>query len=309
MIRFEGVHKAFGSKKVLNGLDFELKPGSVTGYLGPNGAGKTTSMRILTNALQADQGQVLLDGTPTTELTHEAFKKIGYLPEHTPLYPDLTVWEFLEFSARVRGMSAPATKHRVGELVEPCGLKAVLGQAIATLSKGYRQRVGLAQALLLDPPILVLDEPTTGLDPNQIREILKLIGELGREKTVLLSTHILSHVPTLCDQVLVLNQGHIVFNGTPQAMAERDPDRSRLSLVTAHAPEQFQKLMESCAQVQQVQVETQHRYTLIGSWQNASNVRLLAEFLQKHQIPILELSPEPLSLDRAFHHLTEEVSP
>ena len=191
MIHVEHLHKRFGPVHALDGVSFDIARGEVVGLLGPNGAGKTTAMRIITGFLPADEGTVTIDGIPVAEGTVESQKLIGYLPENAPLYADLEVTEFLDYIARLRKLPREKRRESIREMVDICGLSEVLGRPIGQLSKGFRQRVGLAAALIHHPPILILDEPTSGLDPNQILEIRRLIKEIGRERAVILCTHIL----------------------------------------------------------------------------------------------------------------------
>lgn len=202
--------KRYGLQQAVDAISFEVKPGEIVGFLGPNGAGKSTTMKIATGYLPPTAGQVLVGGYDVAVQPMEAKKITGYLPEHNPLYLDLYVHEYLHFIGKLYGMRGAQLKNRVGEMVELCGLTGEQNKRIESLSKGYRQRVGLAQALLHDPAVLILDEPTTGLDPNQLTEIRKLIKDVSRNKTVIFSTHIMQEVQALCDRVVVINKGAIV---------------------------------------------------------------------------------------------------
>ena len=213
MISVKSLTKHYGEVRAVEGISFEIKKGEVVGFLGPNGAGKTTTMQMLTGYLMPTSGTALIDDIDVVAEPVEIKRRIGYLPENTPLYEDLTVYEFLSFIAGVRGLNGSATR-TIKKTAEICGITGVINQSIGTLSKGYRQRVGLAQAILHDPQILILDEPTTGLDPLQIREIRSLIKELGKEKTIILSTHILPEVEQTCSRVLIINQGRIVADSS-----------------------------------------------------------------------------------------------
>ena len=205
-ISVQEVTKIFGKQKALNGVSFEIKTGEVVGFLGPNGAGKSTMMRILTTFYLADEGIALVNGTNVKKNPIEVQKNIGYLPEHNPLYTEMYVREYLKFHAEAHNCRID----RVTEVIEQTGLFPEAHKKIGQLSKGYRQRVGLAAALLHNPKVLILDEPTTGLDPNQLIEIRKLIREIGKEKTILLSTHIMKEVEAVCDRVIIINKGEIV---------------------------------------------------------------------------------------------------
>jgi ABC-2 type transport system ATP-binding protein len=216
MIEVEGLSKRYGRHTALDGVSFAVRQGEVVGLLGPNGAGKSTTMKILTCYVSATNGRASVGGFDTFDNPLEVREQIGYLPENCPLYPDAEVTGFLEFCAQVRGIAPKARKVALERVVSDCSLEAVRRRPIGQLSKGYRQRVGLAQALLHNPPVLILDEPTSGLDPNQIRDILGLIADLGRERTVIHSTHILSEVEATSDRVLIINKGRIVAEGAPR---------------------------------------------------------------------------------------------
>ena len=200
------ISKSFGSQKALNNVSFEIKKGEIVGFLGPNGAGKSTMMKILTTYSKADTGEAFVNGFNVLAKPKEVQKCIGYLPEHNPLYKDMYVKEYLAFNAEVYKIS----KNRIDQVIEQTGLSAEAHKKIGALSKGYQQRVGLAAALLHDPEVLILDEPTTGLDPNQLIEIRKLIKQIGKKKTILLSTHIMKEVEAVCDRVLIINNGTLV---------------------------------------------------------------------------------------------------
>jgi ABC-2 type transport system ATP-binding protein len=221
MIEVKGLTKRYGRALAVDNISFSIQKGEVVGLLGPNGAGKTTTMKMLTCFISATSGQASIAGFDTFDHPLEVRKQIGYLPESCPLYLDMDVVAYLSFSAEVRGIPSSKRKAAVDRVVASCDLGKVTGKLIGHLSKGYRQRVGLAQALLHDPAVLILDEPTSGLDPNQIRDILKLIASLGKEKTVIHSTHILSEVEATSDRVLIINNGRIVAQGTPQELVAR----------------------------------------------------------------------------------------
>jgi ABC-2 type transport system ATP-binding protein len=218
MIDIRGLTKRFGTTEALKGLSFEVPKGQVVGFLGPNGAGKTTTMRILAGYSTPTAGSAKVAGIDVTQDTVSARKLIGYLPESNPLYEEMMVVDFLRFTAEVRAVAPGDRTQRIKRAVERCGLGQVLGKDIGQLSKGFRQRVGLAQAILHEPELLILDEPTSGLDPNQIVEIRALIKELGQEKTVILSTHILSEVQSTCSRVLIINDGRLVADDAPERL-------------------------------------------------------------------------------------------
>jgi len=213
--------KKFGAQRAVDNISFEVKTGEILGFLGPNGAGKTTTMKILTCYMAPSDGDAKVNDLSILEYQDEIKKKIGYLPENNPLYHDMPVLEYLKFVADLQGVPRGKIQDRIGEMVYVCGLNVEKHKKIGELSKGFRQRVGLAQAMIHDPEILILDEPTTGLDPNQIVEIRKLIKEIGKQKTVILSTHILPEVEATCDRILIINKGKIVADGTSDMLRKR----------------------------------------------------------------------------------------
>jgi len=221
MIRVQHLHKSFGGVHAVAGISFDVTKGEVVGLLGPNGAGKTTTMRIITGYLKSDSGTVTVNGVSIEDGKKDAREFIGYLPEHAPLYSDLEVTDFLTYVAKLRGIPKGEIKKRISEMIDTCGLGDVVGRSLGKLSKGYRQRVGLAAAMIHHPPILILDEPTSGLDPNQISEIRSLIREIGRERTVILSTHILKEVEATCSRALIISDGSLVGHGTLDELVHR----------------------------------------------------------------------------------------
>ena len=209
-LEIQNIHKRYGNHQAVRDLSFSIEEGQIMGFLGPNGAGKSTTMKIICGFLSADEGSVRIGGFDILSDRIHAQQQIGYLPESNPLYPELRVAEYLTYCAKIRGLGRAQRTAAMDKVIKLCGLTERRKQSIGELSKGYRQRVGLAQALLHDPPILILDEPTTGLDPNQIGEIRNLIREIGKKKTVILSTHILSEVQATCDRVVIINKGERV---------------------------------------------------------------------------------------------------
>ena len=230
MIEVRGLVKKYGPERAVDDISFEVHQGEVLGFLGPNGAGKSTTMKVITCYLPPTEGTVVVDGIDVREDSLSVRQRIGYLPESTPLYRDMTTYGYLEFIAAMRGVEASVIPSRIAEMSEVCGLGEVLTKRIEALSKGFRQRVGLAQAMIHDPAILILDEPTSGLDPNQIVAIRELIKAVGKEKTIVLSTHILSEVQASCDRVLISNRGKLVADGTPQDLQESFGGGQRISL-------------------------------------------------------------------------------
>ena len=224
MIEVKGLVKNYGSTRAVDGVSFTVRRGEILGFLGPNGAGKSTTMKLITGYLRPDAGTAVVNGHDVTRDSLAVRRNLGYLAESAPAYPEMTVGEFLDFIAAMRGYRTPTAKaERIGHVVGLCHLQAVLGQTIETLSKGYKQRVGFAQALLHDPPVLVLDEPTDGLDPNQKNEVRAIIRQLAAAKAVILSTHILEEVDAICNRVIIISRGRVVVDETPEALHARQP--------------------------------------------------------------------------------------
>src|SRR5687768_16927187 len=220
MINIENLVKTFGTKRAVDGLSFNVERGEVLGFLGPNGAGKSTTMRMITGFMPPTEGRVSVGGHDVTEAPLEAKRLIGYLPENAAAYSDMSVEGFLNFAAELRGLSGGARRKALARVVELCFLDSVLHQSIDTLSKGYRHRTCLAQALIHDPDVLIMDEPTDGLDPNQKHEVRNLIRELGRNKAIVFSTHILEEVDAACTRAIIIDRGRIVANGTPEELRD-----------------------------------------------------------------------------------------
>jgi len=224
MIKVENLVKAFGPKLAVNDVSFTVERGEVLGFLGPNGAGKSTTMRMITGFIPPTSGRITIGGYDVLEDPLPAKRLIGYLPENAPGYADMTVHGFLNFAAELRGLQGDARKKAIHRAAELCLLNNVLYQTIDTLSKGYKHRTGLAQALIHDPDILIMDEPTDGLDPNQKHDVRNLIKRMGENKAIIFSTHILEEVEAACTRVIIIDRGKIVANGTPQELKSRSPE-------------------------------------------------------------------------------------
>ncbi len=238
MIEVKNLTKAYGSFVAIRDVSFKAERGQILGFLGPNGAGKTTTMRIITGYMPATSGTVVIDGLDIFTQSLQARRRIGYLPENPPLYSDMRVDGYLRFVARLRGVSRSALEEALARVVEVCGLSEVAHRICGQLSKGYRQRAGLAQALIHSPPVLVLDEPTIGLDPRQIHEIRELIRSLARERTIVLSTHILPEVSQICDRVVIINEGRVVLEESLASLpAGMTLEEVFLDAISKEAPE------------------------------------------------------------------------
>jgi ABC-2 type transport system ATP-binding protein len=242
MIKIENLAKSFGAKRAVDGISFNVERGEVVGFLGPNGSGKSTTMRMITGYYAPDAGSVSVGGHNVAESPLEAKRLIGYLPENAATYPDMSVRGFLEFAAELRGLTGGAKRKAVARAVERCFLASVLHQSIDTLSKGYRHRTCLAQALIHEPEVLILDEPTDGLDPNQKHEVRNLIKELGRTKAVVFSTHILEEVDASCTRAIIIDRGRIVAQGTPDELGRPlDEVFRRLTLPDTATPDKVKQ--------------------------------------------------------------------
>ena len=304
-IEIENVSKYYGYQKVLDNVSFKVKPGEILGFLGPNGAGKTTTMKIITGYITMDSGDVTIEGKSVK--TGETKSSIGYLPENNPLYLDMPVVDYLRFSAKLQGVEKQNIENRVREMIRLTGLNKEKHKLIGELSKGYRQRVGLAQALIHDPDILILDEPTTGLDPNQIIEIRELIKKLGQEKTVILSTHILPEVEATCDRILIINKGKIVANGTSENLRQQAEGKNILK-IRLEIPENdlvIQKLKE-LPSVEEV-IEDKNGITGkfdIKSYKGLTSNREIFDLCAKNNWPIVEMIPIETKLEDVFRDLT-----
>jgi ABC-2 type transport system ATP-binding protein len=253
-IVIENLTKKYGNQKAVDNISLRVATGEILGFLGPNGAGKTTTMKIITNFIAADEGNVYIGGKSLTDNPHEIKKHIGYLSENNPLYQDMPVIDFLNFCASIQGIEKSRIPGRVAEMIRTTGLNREKHKKIGELSKGYQQRVGLAQAIIHNPEILILDEPTSGLDPNQIAEIRKLIRELGREKTVILSTHILPEVEATCDRIFIINKGKIVADGTAETLRKQAQGSDILRIkVEDGDPNQIFKSLQSLKSVSMVE--------------------------------------------------------
>jgi ABC-2 type transport system ATP-binding protein len=249
MIEACGLTKTYGKFAAINSVSFSIPRGQVCAFLGPNGAGKSTTMKILTGYLTPTSGQARIAGIDVNANRMEAARRLGYLPENGPLYPEMTPLGLLRFFGRARGLTGSRLQQRMEEVILRCALEAVVEKSIRKLSKGYRQRLGMAQVLLHEPDVLIMDEPTTGLDPNQIIEMRRTIRELGQEKTILLSTHILQEVEAVASRVLFIHRGRIVFDGEPGQMRERwDTLEAAFQALTNGTPAQPGQALETAAQ-------------------------------------------------------------
>ncbi|CAL2090133.1 gliding motility-associated ABC transporter ATP-binding subunit GldA [Tenacibaculum sp. 190524A02b] len=297
-IELSSISKHYGTQKAVNNISFKAGKGEIVGFLGPNGAGKSTTMKILTGFIKPTEGAVLVNGIDVIVNPIEAQKNIGYLPEHNPLYLDMYVKEYLQFQASIHKIG----KNQIAEVVKKVGLEIESHKKIQQLSKGYRQRVGLAAAILHDPEVLILDEPTTGLDPNQLVEIRELIKELGKNKTVLLSTHIMQEVEAVCDRVIIINKGVIVVNTPLQDLKTSNQQTIKVTF-DYKLEEQFIKRLPNI---------TTFKNTSENNWiltfDSSEDMRpVIFDFAQENGLKILGLNKENKNLESLFQELTNNT--
>ncbi len=305
-ISVQNLTKEYGPQKAVDGISFQVKSGEVLGFLGPNGAGKTTTMKIITCYMAPSNGDVTIGNYSISTDQHKIKQHIGYLPENNPLYLDMPIMEYLQFSAAIQGVVKSKISDRVKEMVRVCGLDKEKHKMIRELSKGYRQRVGLAQAMIHDPAILVLDEPTTGLDPNQIVEIRELIRQLGREKTVLLSTHILPEVEATCDRILIINDGQIVADGAPEELRKQTSgsEISRVRIVDGDNDVIYNALKEldTIELVDLLEATTSHFQ--VESKAGMQSRRAIFDLCVQNNWVMMEMVPIERNLEDVFRNVT-----
>ncbi|MBL7888733.1 MAG: gliding motility-associated ABC transporter ATP-binding subunit GldA [Bacteroidia bacterium] len=302
-IKVENITKQYGEQKALNNVSFEVNTGEIVGFLGPNGAGKSTMMKILTCFIPQTSGKASVCGFDVAEESLEVRKQVGYLPEHNPLYLDMYVKEYLEFIAGLHHIKN--VKERIAEMIEITGLQVEQKKKIGALSKGYRQRVGLAQALIHDPKVLILDEPTTGLDPNQLAEIRNLIIEVGKQKTVMLSTHIMQEVEAMCDRVIIINRGEIVANDETSSLQRTSQAENGYSIIV-----EFDKPTSKTA-LKNINFVTDAKNTKDNIWllevRTDKDIRPdVFQFAVSSGLAVLMLNKEEQKLEDVFKQLTKK---
>ena len=308
MIKVKNLTKKYGSNVALDNVSFSVKSGEIAGFLGPNGAGKTTAMNIITGYLSSTSGTVTIDGFDILDQPTEAKKRIGYLPEIPPLYPDMTVNEYLEFIYELKRATQKKESH-FNEICELTGISGVRRRLIKNLSKCYRQRVGIAQTLVGNPPVLILDEPTVGLDPKQIIEVRSLIKKLGKKHTVILSSHILSEVQAICDRIIMLNNGRLVADSTSQSLSDRLTDGNSLIVRAVGKSTEIQAVLNSvktvkrCEKLSESGEEAEFSVTLSGT-ENARQDIFFAMAAKK--LPIIEMKQREYSLEDIFMSLVDK---
>jgi len=303
-ISIQNLTKRYGGQKAVDRISFEVKTGEILGFLGPNGAGKTTTMKMITNFLEVDEGEILINGRSALDGSFKG--SIGYLPEHNPLYEEMPLMDYLAFCADLQNVSKSVLMDRVRKMVQVCGLSMEKHKKISELSKGYRQRVGLAQAMIHDPDILILDEPTTGLDPNQIVEIRQLIRDIGKQKTVILSTHILPEVEATCDRILIINRGQIVADGTAETLRKQAKGQQILNVRIVGAPvDTIAASLSALSDVREASVTdtVDQRFEIISKEMASSNESVYRLCVQ-HNWVLMEMIPTETKLEDIFRDLT-----
>ncbi|MBF0118893.1 MAG: ATP-binding cassette domain-containing protein [Desulfobacterales bacterium] len=310
MINVENLTRYYDDFCAVDNINFEIKKGEILGLLGPNGAGKTTTLRMLTGFLRPSSGNISVKDFNIQKDLLEIKKLIGYLPESAPLYYDMIVYDYLDFIANIRGIESNKVKERIRKLANLCAITAVMHKSIGELSKGYKQRVGLAHAMMSDPEVLVLDEPTSGLDPNQIIEIREIIKEIGKQKTVILSTHILSEVEATCDRVVIINQGKIVADGNTETLKQAGGKQHFLNIsIAGVAFDEVKGLFKSFNEISEI--------SLINHDQNILNVKVkcisekdirpdIYKKIKETDWILLDFHRETESLENIFRDLTKE---
>jgi ABC-2 type transport system ATP-binding protein len=297
--------KLYGHQKAVDNISFEIGEGEIVGFLGPNGAGKSTTMKIATSLVPPTEGSVSVAGLDAVSQSLAVKRITGYLPEHNPLYLDMYVHEYLQFVGKLYSMSGTTLKNRVGEMVEVCGLTIEQNKKIETLSKGYRQRVGLAQALIHDPKVLILDEPTTGLDPNQILEIRKLIKEVSKNKTVIFSTHIMQEVSALCDRVIVINKGQIVADDSLSNLMNLQ--KKATVLIVEFEGFESEEELKSIDGIEEVKKTGRSTFQIVAK--DGMDVRPeIFRFAADRKLSLVGLKQEESSLENIFRELTSQDS-
>lgn len=308
MIEVKNLVKKYGNHTAVDHLNFTIEEGHVYGFLGPNGAGKSTTMNIMTGYLGATEGEVLINGYDILKEPEEAKKQIGYLPELPPLYMEMTVHEYLEFVAELKGIAKNKREESINEVEKMVKIWEVENRLIRNLSKGYRQRVGLAQAVLGFPKIIILDEPSVGLDPKQIIEIRELIRQLAKKHTVILSSHILAEVREVCDYILIISKGKLVASDTPENLERNLGDSDLIEIETKASPDEVRRILETVDGIRSISTKHLENGITWAQIQEKKNTdireKVFQAFAQNHQ-PLLKLNPLQVSLEDVFMELTQ----
>jgi gliding motility-associated transport system ATP-binding protein len=306
MIRLENLVKDYGTVRAVDHVNFEIRDGEILGFLGPNGAGKSTTLKMITCYLSPTKGNIHVDNDNVIENSLEIRKRIGYLPEQNPLYEEMLVYDYLKFVADIRKVKN--FKARLKEILDLCGLHGVVQKPIQTLSKGYKQRVGIAQAIIHDPEILILDEPTSGLDPNQIVEIRELIKELGKEKTLIISSHILQEVQAVCDRIVIIHEGKIVADGSSEELKADMNKKMTVKLQLTASPEDVEKMVESLGNITLKEQKQNNELTdVVLEFESVFDRRPdIFNYVKNNNWIIYEMHRDDVSLEAVFRKLTIE---
>lgn len=303
-ISVANITKHYGKQKALDDVTFEVSGGEIFGFLGPNGAGKSTMMKIVTGFISADSGEVYVNGMNILEKSLEIRRNIGYLPENNPLYPEMYIREYLSFVVKLYGMNKKTAKQRIDEVIQKTGLEPEQTKKIGSLSKGYRQRVGLAGALVHNPSVLILDEPTSGLDPNQIIEIRNLIANEGKHKTVLLSTHIMQEVEAICNRVIIINNGRIVADGSKESLRQQAVSKSYQTVIVEFSSKASRQELEKIKGAGKIQGLQNNTWIIESTVKDDIRPEIFA-FAVKNNISVLSMQQKELSIEQVFQELTK----
>lgn len=308
MIKLKNLVKDYGSLRAVDHINFNINDEEILGFLGPNGAGKTTTLQMITCFLEPTMGDIIVNNMNIKEDSKKVRKKIGYLPEDNPLYEDMTVFDYLKFVADIRDIDENEFKSRLKEVIDKCGLEGVVSKPIHTLSKGYHQRVGLAQAIIHDPEILILDEPTTGLDPNQIVEIRALIKKLGKEKTLIMSTHILQEVQAVCDRIVIINRGKIVADGSKEELKARFKNKTELVLELIAEEKEIPEIQDKIDGITILSIDKKtDTFEVKIEFDSKADKRVeIYNYIKKKDWTLLGMHREHISLEDVFKNLTIE---
>ena len=311
MIQVENVTKRYGGFTAVNNISFEIDEGEVVGFLGPNGAGKSTTMNMITGFIEPSEGKIIVDGYDISKKPKKAKRQIGYMPEGVPLYSDLTVKEFVTYMAELKGCESKTKKEKVQKVLEETGLVDVQNKLTKNLSRGYKQRVSMAGALVGDPKVIILDEPTVGLDPKQVTEIRTLIKKLGKNHTVILSSHILSEVSQICDKVIIINKGKIIAIDTPENLENKVVDENSIYVTVEDSEEKMSNIKDKLSQVKEIKLIAKNedktkKYIIIGE-KNVDLRKDIFETFAKEGITIFEMKKADATLEDAFMKIIEDT--
>ena len=311
MIEVKNVTKKYGSTVAVDNISFDVKDGEVVGFLGPNGAGKSTTMNMITGFIEPTSGQIIVNGNDISKKQKKAKKDIGYMPENVPLYYELTAKEFITYMAELKMVKRNVRKQEVQEVIKEVGLEEVQNKLIRNLSRGYKQRVSMAGALIGNPDVIILDEPTVGLDPKQITEIRNLIKKLGQKHTVILSTHILSEVSQICERVIIINKGKIIAIDTPENLEKATKEKNSISITVEDPKDNMQNLKEKIKEIETIEFKRDNndgtKQYIVTSSSDVDLRKKLFEVLPKEEIVIFELKKTETTLEDAFIKLIDKA--